>query len=110
MTVNLQLASNCEEGEMRLVNELGEAVRRVAAEAGPSVAGLGRGRGHGSGVVVATDRVLTNAHNLRGEEVTVTFADGRQSRGRVAAADLDADLAVVAVETGAAPAVSWGED
>lgn len=95
---------------MSLTEELGEAVRRIAGDVGPSVAGLGRGRGHGSGVVIATNRVLTNAHNLRGEEVTVTFADGRQERGRVAAADLDADLAVVSVETGGAPPITWGED
>jgi serine protease Do len=95
---------------MSLTQELGEAVRRIAADVGPSVAGLGRGRGHGSGLVIATNRVLTNAHNLRGEEATVTFADGRQERGRVAAADLDADLAVVSVETGGAPPIAWGED
>jgi serine protease Do len=43
---------------------------------------------------------VTNAHNLRGDEVTVTFFDGRRETGRVVGADLDGDLAVIAVGTG----------
>ena len=79
-----------------------------AAEAvGPSVVGLGRGWGRGSGVVTAAGVVLTNAHVLRGEEVAVTFADGRTELGRVAGADADLDLAAIAVDTGDAPAVAW---
>ena len=35
------------------------------------------GTSAGPGVVIADGRVLTNAHNVRGEQVTVTFADGR---------------------------------
>ena len=44
--------------------------------------GLGRGWGRGSGVVIAPGHVLTSAHNLRGEEVTVVRRDGeRRPRG-----------------------------
>ena len=50
---------------------------------------LGRGWGRGSGVVTAPGVVITNAHVLRGEEVAVTFADGRTELGRVAGADAD---------------------
>jgi serine protease Do len=50
---------------------------------------------------------LTNAHVLRGEEVAVTFADGRTEHGRVAGADADLDLAAIAVETGDAEPVAW---
>jgi serine protease Do len=71
------------------------------------VVGLGRGWGHGSGVVIGEGRVLTNAHNLRREQVTVAFADGRRTTGDVAATDPDLDLAVVEVDTGDAPAVTW---
>ncbi len=92
---------------MSLVQELGDTVARVAERAGASVVGLGRGWGLGSGVVVGEGRVLTNAHNLRGDEVSVTFADGRRARGRVAAADVDGDVAVIAVETGSAPPLPW---
>ena len=72
--------------------------------------GLGRGWGRGSGVVVAPGRVLTNAHVLRGDEVAVTFADGETRLGRVAGADADLDVAVVAVDTGDAPPIAWEPD
>src|SRR5215210_4093048 len=90
-----------------LLDELQEAVERASERVGPSVVGLGRGWGRGSGVVHEPGRVLTCAHVLRGGEVAVTFADGRTEHGRVAGTDPDLDLAVVEVETGDAPAVAW---
>jgi serine protease Do len=92
---------------MSVLQELQEAVAGAAETVGPSVVGLGRGWGRGSGVVTAPGVVLTNAHVLRGEEVAVTFADGRTEHGRVAGADPDLDLAAVAVDTGDAPPVTW---
>lgn len=92
---------------MTLVAELQETVSGVAARVGPSVVGLGRGWGVGSGVVIAAGQVLTNAHNLRGDELTVSFADGRREPGEVAGSDRDLDLAVMAVDTGDAPAIAW---
>ena len=92
---------------MTVVAELQETVSGVATRVGPSVVGLGRGWGVGSGVVIADGQVLTNAHNLRGDEVTVTFADGRRETGEVAGSDRDLDLAVVVVDTGDAPAIAW---
>jgi serine protease Do len=83
------------------------AIREAAEGVGPAVVGLGRGWSLGSGVVVGEGRVLTNAHNLRGEEVTITFADGRRATGRVAGADPDLDLAAVEVDTGDVAAVAW---
>ena len=65
------------------VLEDSSAVGTVAESVGPSIVGIGRGT-RGSGVVIADGKVLTNAHNLRGDEVTVTFADGRSDRGTVA--------------------------
>ena len=90
-----------------LLEELQETVGRVAEVVGPSVVGLGRGWGRGSGVVIEDGLVLTCAHVLRGGEVAVTFGDGRTADGRVAGVDVDLDLAAVAVETGDAPAVAW---
>jgi serine protease Do len=90
-----------------VLNELQSAVARAAEKVGPSVVGLGRGWGRGSGVVTAAGTVLTNVHVLRGEEVAVTFADGRTEHGRVAGADADLDLAAIAVETGDAVPVAW---
>src|SRR4029079_1886426 len=79
------------------------AVVSVSAAAGAGVVGIGRGI-RGSGVVIADGRVLTNAHNLRGDEVTVTFRDGRSTVGKVRGVDGDGDLAVVDVDTaGTAP-------
>jgi serine protease Do len=92
---------------MSVVEELKNVVAGAAEAVGPSVVGLGRGWGRGSGVVTAAGVVLTNAHVLRGEEVAVTFADGRTELGRVAGADTDLDLAAIAVDTGDAPAVAW---
>jgi serine protease Do len=74
---------------------------------GPAVVGLGRGWALGTGVVVGTGRVLTNAHNLRGDEVTVTFADGRRAAGRVAGVDGDLDLAAIEIETGDIEPIAW---
>jgi serine protease Do len=92
---------------MSVLEELQSAVSTAAETVGPSVVGLGRGWGRGSGVVTAAGTVLTNAHVLRGDEVAVTFADGRTEHGRVAGADADLDLAAIAVETGDAPPVAW---
>jgi serine protease Do len=88
-----------------VLEQLATAVRNVTAEAGPSVVGVGAG---GSGAVVGAGVVVTNAHNLRGEDVVVTFADGRRATGRATGVDADGDLAVVAVDTGDAPALAWG--
>jgi serine protease Do len=89
--------------------QVGEAIAAVAERVGPSVVGLGRGWGLGSGVVIETDRVLTSAHNLRRDEVTVTFADGSREAGELAGADTDLDLAVIDVDTGDSPAVEWAD-
>jgi len=94
---------------MGVLDELEQAVREVAERVGPSVVGIGRGQGRGSGVVLADGLVATNAHNLRGEETTVVFGD-RGAVGRVAGVDVDADLAVIRVDTGGAPAIAWAED
>ena len=69
--------------------------------------GIGQRWGVGSGVVLGDGRVLTNAHNVRGSQVTVTFADGRTAEGTVAGHDIDGDLAVIEVDTGDAPALPW---
>jgi S1-C subfamily serine protease len=93
---------------MSAIEELQSAVATIAERVGPSIVGIGRGT-RGSGVVIADGIVLTNAHNLRGDEVTVTFGDGRRTRGTVAAFDGDGDLAVIKVDTGGAAPVEWGD-
>src|SRR5690242_11562315 len=92
---------------MDVLTALQEAVQAAAKTVGPAVVGLGRGWGRGSGVVYEPGHVLTCAHVLRGDEVAVTFADGRTEHGKVAGADPDLDLAVIAVETGDVQPVAW---
>jgi serine protease Do len=89
------------------LDELQAAVTAATERVGPSVIGLGRGWGRGSGVVIADGRVLTNAHVLRGDEVAVRRPDGEVALGRVAGLDADLDVAVLTVDTGDAPAVAW---
>lgn len=92
---------------MNAAQTLQGTISSAAGSVGPSVVGLGRGWGHGSGVVIGDGQVLTSAHNLRREDVTVSFHDGRRVRAEVAGSDPDLDLAVLAVDTADAPAVRW---
>jgi serine protease Do len=94
---------------MTLLEETQAAVQDAATRLGPAVVGLGRGWGVGSGVVIGPGRVLTNAHNLRHDEVTVTFADGRRASGRVAGTDPDLDVALIDVDTGEIEPLEWAE-
>jgi serine protease Do len=89
------------------ITDLQETIAGAAARVGPAVVGFGRGWGRGSGVVTSPGRVLTNAHNLRGRDVTVSFADGRREQGAVAGTDPDLDLALVRVDTGDVEPVEW---
>jgi serine protease Do len=82
----------------------------VAGQAGNGVVGIGQRWGIGSGVVLGKDQILTNAHNVRGDEVTVTFPDGHTAAGRVLGHDIDGDLAVIGVETGDLSAIEWATD
>src|SRR5947209_594248 len=92
-----------------LLQELESSVQAAVERTGPAVVGIGRGWGRGSGFVLAPGRVLMSAHHARHEEVTVTFADGRQMTGRMLGSDGDLDLAVIGVDTGDAPAIDWPE-
>jgi serine protease Do len=82
--------------------------RHVAEVVGPSVVRVGRHGGRGGGLVIDPGTVVTNAHNLRGPEITVTFADGRRATGTVVGHDVDGDLAVITVDTADAPVAEWG--
>jgi serine protease Do len=93
---------------MSILEDLQSAVATVAERAGTGIVGIGRGS-RGSGIVIAEGKVLTNAHNLRGDDVTVTFADGRRTRGTVSGVDGDGDLAVVDVDSTGATALDWGD-
>jgi serine protease Do len=95
---------------MAILDEIGASIRQLAAGAGPSVVGIGQRWGVGSGIVLGEGKVLTNAHNVRREQVTVTFADGRTADGTVAGHDIDGDLAVISVDTTGVPALPWADE
>ncbi|MBV8947238.1 MAG: serine protease, partial [Solirubrobacterales bacterium] len=90
--------------------EIERAVQGAIETTGPAVIGLGQGWGRGSGFVIDAGRILTNAHNLRGDEVTVSFHDGRRETGRVLASDQDLDLAVIEADTAGIEPIQWAED
>jgi len=93
------------------LDEVQAAVRAVAESAGPAVVGIGRGWGLGSGIVVDDGVVLTNAHNVRGGEVAVSFGEGGvAAEGRVAGVDVDGDLAVLNVDTSGVAPLAWAEE
>ena len=95
---------------MSLIDELQGVVGGLAESVGASVVGIGNRRARGSGVVVAPGKVLTNAHNLWRDEVSITFHDGRTATGKVAGADVDGDVAIVDVDTGDTPALELSDN
>jgi serine protease Do len=94
---------------MAILDEIGASIKQLAEGPGTSVVGVGQRWGVGSGIVLSEGAVLTNAHNVRGDKVTVTFADGREEEGNVAGRDVDGDLAVISVDTGGVPALPWAD-
>ena len=91
---------------MSSLEDTGRRIRDVADAAGGFVVGLGQRWGVGSGVVLGGGRVLTNAHNVRRDQVAVTFPDGTATTGTVLGADIDRDVAVVSVDDGS-EGIEW---
>ena len=91
---------------MAALADLGREIGEIAERVGPSVVGIGNRWRGGSGVVIGENRILTNAHNLHGDEISITFADGRNADATVVGVDADGDLAVLEAPTRAAPARS----
>ena len=95
---------------MTVLEELEQAVVQTANTIGPSIVGVSNHWRGGSGVVVADGKVLTNAHNIRGESVAITFADGRSAEASIAGLDVDGDLAVLNVDTSGIPPIDWSSN
>jgi serine protease Do len=94
---------------MGVLDEISQSVKSIAADLDGSIVGVGHRWASGSGIVTAPGQVVTNAHNIRSEEVAVTFGDGRTETGTLKGIDGDADLAVVAVDTGNAKALEFAD-
>ena len=95
---------------MAALADLGREIGDIAEKVGPSVVGIGNRWRGGSGVVIGENRILTNAHNLHGDEVSITFADGRTADAKVIGLDGDGDLAVLEAPTEGAAALELGAD
>ena len=94
---------------MTLMDELADLVRTVRDTAGQAVVTIGT-RGRGTGFVVGTGKVLTNAHNLRDRTTQVTFADGRAVQATVTGSDVDGDLVVLDVDTADIVPLEWADE
>ncbi len=94
---------------MTVLEELQQATERALDRAGPAVVRIGRGSGRGAGFVFEEGVVVTNAHNLRGSQTTVSFADGRSVTGDVAGVDADSDLAAITVEGAETAPLVWAD-
>jgi S1-C subfamily serine protease len=92
------------------MTEIGVAMATVATAKGEAVVGLGGHWGQGSGVVIETGLVLTNAHNVSPDRAGVTFPDGRVERAGVVGIELDSDLALLDVDTGGIAPIAWQPD
>ena len=95
---------------MTALTDLGREIGEIAERVGPSVVGIGNRWRGGSGVVIGENRILTNAHNLHGDEVSVSFANGRNANAKVVGIDADGDLAVLEASTEGATALGLGTD
>jgi len=92
---------------MSVLTEVQTSIKDVRDKLEKAVVGVGNHRGIGSGVVIADGRILTNAHNLRGNEVSVTFFDGRSESASVLGVDVDGDIAVLSADTKGIAPVEW---
>lgn len=88
--------------------EIAAATKTAHAVAAPATVAIGR-HARGAGVVVAQDRVLTSAHNLRDRTTQVTFADGSHAQGAVVGSDADHDIVVLDVPTGGVAPLTWAD-
>lgn len=95
---------------MAALAALGSEIKAIGAKVGPSVVGIGNRWRGGSGIVLDDGLILTNAHNLHGNEVSVMFADGRETTATVRGVDADGDIAVLATDTGGAASLAWAAD
>lgn len=83
-----------------------EALRRSTVQV---TNGRGHRQGSGSGVVLIGERVITNAHVLRGEPLSVESWEGDRFEAGLLKIDRRRDLALLSVAKLAAPAAALGD-
>ena len=92
---------------MSVINEIQSEIAELAGKHGAAAVGIGRGWRFGSGTVIARDRVLTAAHHVRSEGVTVRFAEERSATAELVGVDRDLGLALLEVDTGEIEPLAW---
>jgi S1-C subfamily serine protease len=86
------------------------AIPDLVDELQPSVVSIVLDGGEGSGVIVAEDTVVTNAHVVGdADEVQVVLASGRRVDADVEAVDIRTDLAVLSLPGESLPAARFAE-
>lgn len=95
--------------DSELLDAYSKAVVQTVEQVGPAVVHIQSGPGEGSGVIFTPDGlVLTNDHVVgRATAPAVTLSDGRTRQAAVIGRDADTDLAVVRVDAGDGPPLSW---
>jgi serine protease Do len=84
--------------------EVAERLRRSTVQVGS------RGRGFGSGVILASDGlIVTNAHVVRGSQAQVKLWDGRTFAAEVVSCDLARDLARLQISATGLPAAQLAD-
>lgn len=92
-----------------MLTELGNAIAAVADRVGPAVVGIGTHHHLGSGVLIAADLVLTNAHNV-GHTTAVVLADGTVVEAEHVGVDAAGDLAVLRLPAEQPVTIEWAPD
>ena len=70
---------------------------------------IASGRGSGSGLVLAGERVVTNAHGIAGKSVSIESWDGKAFAASLKKIDPRRDLAILSVPSLDAPAATLGD-
>ncbi len=92
---------------MSVISEIQSEIAELAGKHGAAVVGIGRGWRFGSGTVIGRDRVLTAAHHVRSEGVTVRFAEERSATAELVGVDRDLGVALLDVDTGEIEPPAW---
>jgi serine protease Do len=95
---------------MTTLDDLTTVLQHLEATVAPAVVGVGHRRGAGSGIVIARDTILTNAHNVRTDPAGLRLHDGSRPEASVVAVDADRDLAVLRTDTGDVTPLPWAAD
>ncbi|MFI5380275.1 MAG: S1C family serine protease [Tepidisphaerales bacterium] len=99
-----------EQAQRRSDDLLKEAFRSVVAEARKSVVAVRcGGKDVAMGTIVGADGwIVTKASEL-GEKIVCRFADGRELPAKLVGSSESQDLALLKIEAGGLPAVTWGD-